>query len=178
MQFGKIDHVAIAVEDFGGRIDQLTGTGALRVIRHGKTGNGQRLAMLGDGTGMKIEIVESAGDKAPRFLHVAATREHARATRALPDGARAAASPGRARRHRRRRDRGAGAGGAAARSRTLGAAHAVGPPLIFGVGPRRTPRRVGAPRPVGRESRRADWLRSLRAVRARRGGGAAFVITS
>ena len=71
MQFGKIDHVAIAVEDFDGRIDQLTGTGALRVIRHGKTGNGQRLAMLGDGTGMKIEIVESAGDKAPRFLHIA-----------------------------------------------------------------------------------------------------------
>jgi hypothetical protein len=71
MQFGRIDHIAIEVEDFVGRIAQLVSTGALRVIRYGTTGGGKRLAMLGDGTGMKIEIVECMGAKEPRFLHFA-----------------------------------------------------------------------------------------------------------
>lgn len=71
MKFGRLDHIAIEVEDFEGRIAQLVNTGAVRVIRYGTGGAGQRLAVLGDGTGVKIEIAEAAGAVEPRFLHFA-----------------------------------------------------------------------------------------------------------
>jgi predicted enzyme related to lactoylglutathione lyase len=71
MSFGRLDHIAIEVADFDNRIAQLVDTGAVRVIRYGTGGAGQRLAVLGDGTGVKIELVEAPGVAEPRFLHFA-----------------------------------------------------------------------------------------------------------
>lgn len=68
---GRLDHVAIEVPDLDRHVALLVGTGALRLIRLGATRNGQRIALLGDGAGGKIELIEDAGLQGPRFAHVA-----------------------------------------------------------------------------------------------------------
>ena len=67
----RIDHVAIEVPDLDRRVEMLTRAGSLRVLRRGQRYNtGQRIVLLGDGTGSKIELIESNGT-APRFVHLA-----------------------------------------------------------------------------------------------------------
>jgi hypothetical protein len=63
------DHVAIEVPDLDGFIEALTTTGLMRLLRRGtRTGTGQRLAMLVDDQGQKVELIE--GEEV-RFLHLA-----------------------------------------------------------------------------------------------------------
>jgi hypothetical protein len=63
------DHVAIEVPDLDGFIDSMTSSGLMRLLRRGtRTGSGQRLAMLVDEQGQKVELIEGAG---VRFLHLA-----------------------------------------------------------------------------------------------------------
>lgn len=73
-----IDHVALEVDDLDERVRRLEAAG-LRVLRHGtRYSTGQRIVMMGDGTGNKLELIESdPGDKedganrAPVFAHLA-----------------------------------------------------------------------------------------------------------
>jgi len=67
-----MDHVAIEVADLDKFIDQLVATGGMRLLRRGAAKRtGQRLAMVGDATGMKLELIENPGIPAPRYLHIA-----------------------------------------------------------------------------------------------------------
>jgi predicted enzyme related to lactoylglutathione lyase len=72
MKLGRMDHVAIEVSDLEARIERLCRTGGLKLLRRGfNKRTGERLAMVGDGTGMKLELIENPEAKVPRFVHVA-----------------------------------------------------------------------------------------------------------
>lgn len=79
-----IDHVALEVDDIDERVRQLEAAG-LRVLRHGtRYRTGQRIVMMGDGTGNKLELIEAAmadGDEtsqgSPVFAHLALRTEDA-----------------------------------------------------------------------------------------------------
>lgn len=72
MKLDRMDHVAIEVADLDARIERLCRTGAMRLLRRGTNKrSGQRLAMVGDATGMKLELIENPDAHEPRFLHVA-----------------------------------------------------------------------------------------------------------
>ena len=54
-----IDHVALEVHDIDGRVRRLEAAG-LRVLRRGaRHSTGQRIVMMGDGTGNKLELIEA-----------------------------------------------------------------------------------------------------------------------
>ena len=72
-----IDHTALEVSDLDERIRALEQTG-LRVLRHGtRYSTGQRIVMMGDGTGSKLELIEAepgTDDRTggtPVFAHLA-----------------------------------------------------------------------------------------------------------
>jgi len=72
-----IDHVALEVDDIDERVQRLEAAG-LRVLRHGtRYSTGQRIVMMGDGTGNKLELIEAEPDpeggsrEAPAFAHLA-----------------------------------------------------------------------------------------------------------
>ncbi len=71
-----IDHTALEVADLDARIRALKHAG-LRVLREGtRHSTGQRIVMMGDGTGSKLELIEAVpdggeGDRAPVFAHLA-----------------------------------------------------------------------------------------------------------
>lgn len=76
-----IDHVALEVADIDERVRRLEAAG-LRVLRHGtRYSTGQRIVMMGDGTGNKLELIEAQpddgdgdggdGDATPVFAHLA-----------------------------------------------------------------------------------------------------------
>lgn len=72
MTIGRIDHFALGVPDLEAAIRRFTGLLNLRLIRRGTVGRtGSAMAMVGDGTGMKIELIETAGLDAPALLHIA-----------------------------------------------------------------------------------------------------------
>lgn len=72
MTVGRLDHIAIEVADLDHFIDQLEATGGMRLLRRGTAKRtGQRLAMVGDQRGMKLELIENPATPAPRYLHVA-----------------------------------------------------------------------------------------------------------
>ena len=74
MKLEKLDHVAIEVVDLDYYVAQLVGTGGMRLLRRAiAKRTGTRMAMVGDPTGMKLELIENkdAATGAPRFLHVA-----------------------------------------------------------------------------------------------------------
>jgi hypothetical protein len=69
---GRMDHVAIEVANLDERIERLCRTGAMRLLRRGANKRtGARLAMVGDATGMKLELIENPEAREPRFLHIA-----------------------------------------------------------------------------------------------------------
>lgn len=72
-----IDHVALEVDDIDERVERLEAAG-LRVLRHGtRYSTGQRIVMMGDGTGNKLELIEAGpreeggSDGTPVFAHLA-----------------------------------------------------------------------------------------------------------
>jgi predicted enzyme related to lactoylglutathione lyase len=74
MSLAKIDHFAIEVADLDYYIERLVGTGGMRLLRRATAKRtGTRMAMVGDPTGVKLELIENkdAGGTIPRFLHVA-----------------------------------------------------------------------------------------------------------
>ena len=72
MKLDRMDHVALEVADLDERIERLCRTGGMRLLRRGTNKrSGQRLAMVGDPTGMKLELVENPEAHEPRFLHLA-----------------------------------------------------------------------------------------------------------
>ena len=81
-----IDHVALEVDDIDERVLRLEAAG-LRVLRHGtRYSTGQRIVMMGDGTGNKLELIEAdpgnagGADGTPAFAHLALRTDD-------PDGA-------------------------------------------------------------------------------------------
>ena len=74
MNLDRLDHVAIEVIDLDYYVEQLVRTGGMKVLRRATAKRtGTRMAMVGDPTGMKLELIENrdASAGAPRFLHVA-----------------------------------------------------------------------------------------------------------
>ena len=72
MSLTRIDHFAIEVRDIEYFVSMLEKTGCLKLIRWGVRGTtGMRIAMLGDGTGLKIEVAEEPDASEPRLDHVA-----------------------------------------------------------------------------------------------------------
>jgi hypothetical protein len=71
MSLERLDHVALEVADVDVFVQLLGDAGALQLIRRGVTRSGQRIAMLGDGTGVKIELIENAQVLSPRLAHLA-----------------------------------------------------------------------------------------------------------
>ena len=72
MSLNKIDHVAIEVPALEPFIETFARTGGLRLVRRGTaTATGTRIAMLGDRTGVKIELIENLTATSLRFLHIA-----------------------------------------------------------------------------------------------------------
>jgi len=68
----KVDHVAILVADVDHRVAALVATGAFRMLRQGtQMTTGNRIFMLGDGTGFKLELIEAPAVANPTFAHVA-----------------------------------------------------------------------------------------------------------
>lgn len=68
----KVDHVAIELPDVDQRLAALLATGAFRLLREGKRmTTGTRIFMIGDGTGFKLELIESQDVPRPTFAHVA-----------------------------------------------------------------------------------------------------------
>ena len=68
----KMDHVAIEVPDIAQYIETFVRTGGLKLLRRGvATATGAEIAMLGDRTGMKIELIENRDATGLRFLHIA-----------------------------------------------------------------------------------------------------------
>ena len=69
----KFDHVAIEVREFDERIRNLTEHCGMRLLRRGvRYSTGQRIAMVGDGAGTKIELIEATdGDAEATFAHIA-----------------------------------------------------------------------------------------------------------
>ena len=84
----RLDHVALEVDELERHIELMSRSGLLRLIRMGTLGRtGQRIAMLGDGTGTKVELIEDPTASSPRLAHLAFAVENvddARAT--LLDG--------------------------------------------------------------------------------------------
>jgi catechol 2,3-dioxygenase-like lactoylglutathione lyase family enzyme len=78
----RLDHVAIEVPDLDAYVAKLTGTGVMRLLRHGATRNGQRIAMLGDGQGGKLELIEKTTLAEPCLAHVAFRYDDADTARA------------------------------------------------------------------------------------------------
>ena len=75
----KFDHVAIEVNDFDHRVQALVNDIGMTLVRRGiRYRTGQRIAMLGDETGVKIELIESHADQ-PAFAHVAFRADEAEA---------------------------------------------------------------------------------------------------
>lgn len=69
---GRFDHVAIEIAAFDATIDELVATGSMRLIRLGTVPRtGRRVALLGDGTGVKIELMENPEASAPQLAHLA-----------------------------------------------------------------------------------------------------------
>ncbi len=67
----KFDHVAIEASDFDKRVHTLVNDVGMTLVRHGiRYSTGQRIAMLGDETGVKIELIESDVGQ-PTLAHVA-----------------------------------------------------------------------------------------------------------
>jgi hypothetical protein len=67
----KFDHVALEVADLDGHIRDLVDQCDMRLLRMGtRFKTGQRIAMLGDGTGTKLELIE-ANAQSPTFAHIA-----------------------------------------------------------------------------------------------------------
>jgi hypothetical protein len=56
----RIDHMAITVADFDATVATLTGALGLRCARIGRLGgdSARRIAMIADGTGFKLEIID------------------------------------------------------------------------------------------------------------------------
>jgi catechol 2,3-dioxygenase-like lactoylglutathione lyase family enzyme len=81
MSNGRLDHVAIEVPDLDAYIAKLTDTGVLRLLRQGSTRSGERIAMLGDGRGGKLELIEKTAGTEPRLAHVAFRCDDADAAR-------------------------------------------------------------------------------------------------
>ena len=78
-----IDHVALEVDDIDERVERLEAAG-LRVLRHGtRYSTGQRIVMMGDGTGNKLELIEAEPDpeggtrESPAFAHLALRTDNA-----------------------------------------------------------------------------------------------------
>lgn len=72
MSLDKLDHVAIEVSAIDPVIDKMLSTGGLKLLRRGVANStGARIAMLGDRTGMKIELIENPEAREARFLHLA-----------------------------------------------------------------------------------------------------------
>ncbi len=68
----RFDHVALEVGDLDARIAQFVDHCGMRLLRMGtRHSTGQRIAMLGDGTGTKLELIESEESGAPTFAHLA-----------------------------------------------------------------------------------------------------------
>ncbi|HEV7665558.1 MAG TPA: VOC family protein [Chloroflexota bacterium] len=68
----RVDHVAIELPDVDERLAALLATGAFKLLREGKRmTSGTRIFMIGDGTGFKLELIESAEVSGPTFAHVA-----------------------------------------------------------------------------------------------------------
>ncbi len=66
-----IDHVALEVADLDERVARLEALG-LRVLRVGaRHRTGQRIVMMGDGTGAKLELIEASTGQRPVFAHLA-----------------------------------------------------------------------------------------------------------
>lgn len=85
----KFDHVALEVGDLDGRIDVFVDHCGMRLLRMGtRYSTGQRIAMLGDGTGTKIELIEAIdADAPPTFAHLAFRVEDAGAINEGPGAA-------------------------------------------------------------------------------------------
>jgi hypothetical protein len=73
MSLDRLDHVAIEVADLDYYVELLVRTGGMKVLRRATAKRtGARMAMVGDPTGMKLELIENRDTAgAPRFLHVA-----------------------------------------------------------------------------------------------------------
>ena len=68
----RIDHIALRIPDFDSTIALLEQTCVLRILRMGAIpATGQRIAMLGDGTGMKLELIDAADVSQVTFAHIA-----------------------------------------------------------------------------------------------------------
>src|SRR5262249_29399721 len=83
MSLAKMDHVALEVGDIDYYIDQLVGTGGMKLLRRATAlRSGTRMAMVGDPTGMKIELIENrdAPMGPPKFMHVTCSSGDAEAT--------------------------------------------------------------------------------------------------
>lgn len=89
MSLSRLDHVAIEVVDLDQCIEQLVGTGGMKLYRRGVLRTtGARMAMVGDPIGTKLEIIENKESTAtaPRFLHLAFRSDDVEATsKALVD---------------------------------------------------------------------------------------------
>ena len=67
----RFDHVAIEVGDIDKTMQNLQEATGLQILRQGsRYSTGQRIVMLGDETGVKIELIESDLTR-PTFAHVA-----------------------------------------------------------------------------------------------------------
>ncbi|KKC25861.1 VOC family protein [Sphingomonas sp. SRS2] len=72
MTIGRIDHFALGVSDIEQAIAHFESVAGLKLIRRGTLGRtGGAMAMIGDGTGMKIELVETPDATTPTLLHIA-----------------------------------------------------------------------------------------------------------
>jgi hypothetical protein len=74
MNLERLDHVAIEVTDLDYYVEQLVKTGGMKLLRRATAKRtGTRMAMIGDPTGVKLELIENrdAAGGTPRFLHVA-----------------------------------------------------------------------------------------------------------
>jgi 4-hydroxyphenylpyruvate dioxygenase-like putative hemolysin len=68
----RIDHIALRTPDFDGTIALLERSCGLRLLRIGVVAaTGQRIAMIGDGTGMKLELIDAADALGLSFAHIA-----------------------------------------------------------------------------------------------------------
>lgn len=70
MNFERLDHVAIEVADVDAVVSMLEAC-SMQVVRRGQRfSTGQPIVMMGDGTGVKVELIE-AGVEAPVVAHLA-----------------------------------------------------------------------------------------------------------
>lgn len=70
MSFDRLDHVAIEVADIDAVVAMLE-VCSMQVVRRGERfRTGQPIVMIGDGTGVKLELIET-GAEAPVVAHLA-----------------------------------------------------------------------------------------------------------